>query len=113
MPSSADRRTQGVPNRGGGNRRNTTPHREHTFSHSQLIRPTWRRGGALQAGQPEQIPAWDTGEGEQTCAICSEELRGVVEVLGLCGHRFHRQCLEQWGLSQPGVFRGGDNAMPA
>eukprot|EP00959_Pyramimonas_sp_CCMP1952_P138746 2904007-Pyramimonas_sp.AAC.1 len=58
------------------------------------------------------MPPWDTGEGEQTCAICAGELRGVVGVLGLCGHRFHKECLEQWRLSQPGVFKGGDNAMP-
>eukprot|EP00959_Pyramimonas_sp_CCMP1952_P150548 3150804-Pyramimonas_sp.AAC.1 len=41
---------------------------------------------ALQTGQPEHMPPSGTGEGEQTCTICAGELRGVVEVPGLCGH---------------------------
>eukprot|EP00959_Pyramimonas_sp_CCMP1952_P102342 2140943-Pyramimonas_sp.AAC.1 len=35
----------------------------------------------LRAGEPEQRPGWDTGKGEQTCAICAGELNGTAETL--------------------------------
>eukprot|EP00959_Pyramimonas_sp_CCMP1952_P385300 8075033-Pyramimonas_sp.AAC.1 len=56
----------------------------------------------LRTSEPEQRPGWDTGEGEQSCTICAGELNGLAETLVLCGHRFHKHCLDQWRLSQPG-----------
>eukprot|EP00959_Pyramimonas_sp_CCMP1952_P431009 9027015-Pyramimonas_sp.AAC.1 len=55
----------------------------------------------MRAGAPEPMPTWDAGDGPQLCSICSGDLSGTVEVLILCGHRFHRHCLEQWRQSQP------------
>eukprot|EP00959_Pyramimonas_sp_CCMP1952_P005830 121910-Pyramimonas_sp.AAC.2 len=56
----------------------------------------------MRTGAPEPMPAWGAGGGPQLCSICSGDLGGTVEVLILCGRRFHKHCLEQWSKAGRG-----------